>query len=169
MNILIVRHAIAEDRMIFAASGKSDEFRPLTDRGRERMRLGASGLKSLAPEIHHLVSSPLVRAMQTADILAEVYPEAERHTAEVLSPGDEPEQVVEQISQYPQEETIALVGHEPDLSELIAWLTCGSRFGYLRFKKGAACLLESVGRPGAASAELVWALTPKQLRRLGRA
>ena len=167
MELLIIRHAIAEDRALFATRNPDDDQRPLTTRGIQRMRKATSGLTRLLPELDHLASSPLTRAAQTADLLAERYPRARRVTLPELAPGGDRDALAERLASHDNGDRIALIGHEPDLSELIAWLCCGSEFGFLHFKKGAAALLNLVGRPGTAGAELQWALTPKQLRLLG--
>ena len=73
MRLLIVRHAIAEDRVAFAATGKDDDERPLTEEGRSRMEQGARGLRQLVPALDLVATSPLVRAVQTAEILAGAY------------------------------------------------------------------------------------------------
>jgi len=70
MNLLVVRHAIAEDKERFAATGRSDDQRPLTEEGRAKMRRGADGLRKVARRAHVLASSPLVRARETAEIIA---------------------------------------------------------------------------------------------------
>jgi phosphohistidine phosphatase len=168
MQILIVRHAIAEERITFAATGNSDELRPLTPKGISRMHKGAQGLKQIQPNIQHLAHSPLTRAVQTADIIAEYYPQAQRIEFQELAPSPSPEQVIKQLTSLPSDATIALVGHEPDLSELVAWLTTGNKKGFIKLKKGAACLLETWGPPAEASAQLLWCLAPHQLRQLNK-
>lgn len=167
MNLLIVRHAIAEERAEFAARCDDDRRRPLSDKGRRRMEQGAAGLQRLLPKLDYLVSSPLVRARQTAEILAARYPEAHYQEWPELAPDGGSPQIVERLAGLPADANVALVGHEPDLSELVAWLTAGVAPGFLRFKKGGACLLASPQPPRAGKAELLWALDPKQLRHLG--
>jgi phosphohistidine phosphatase len=73
MKVLIIRHAIAEERDDFARTGKDDRLRPLTDEGRKKMKQAARGLKALVPEIDLLATSPLTRAAQTAAVLDSVY------------------------------------------------------------------------------------------------
>ena len=72
MNVLVIRHAIAEDRDVFARTEKDDDERPLTDEGRKKMARGAQGLHTLVPKLDLIASSPLVRAQQTAAIVAMV-------------------------------------------------------------------------------------------------
>ncbi len=167
MKILIIRHAIAEDRMVFAKTGLSDDLRPLTEKGTGRMQEAAQGLKKLLSRIDVLANSPLVRARQTADILGERYLSARRVELQELAPSGEASRVAEHLATLPPETIVAVVGHEPGLSELAAWLLAGEPFGFMALKKGSACLLETFDTPGPSCAELLWALTPKQLRRFG--
>lgn len=164
MQILIVRHAIAEQRELFAARNPNDDLRPLTSKGIERMRRGCSGLKRVLPQLDLILTSPLARAVQTGDILAQSYPDAGREVLPELSPGCDPQLLVEQFADLPSDHRLALVGHEPDLSDLVSWLCCGNHFGFMHLKKGSACLLECSGRPGPASAQMHWMMTPRQLR-----
>lgn len=165
MHLLIIRHAIAEDREVFAQTGKEDELRPLTAKGRERMKRAAMGLERIA-RIDLLAHSPLVRAVQTAEILDTVFPSAEMVEIPELGPGQGPEQVAHWLGFVSREATVALVGHEPDLGELVSWLTTGATRSYIHLKKGGAVLLECADRPGPGTASLIWALGPRQLRLL---
>jgi phosphohistidine phosphatase len=165
VHLLIIRHGIAEDREDFARTGEADELRPLTAKGRERMRRAAVGLKRIA-QIDLLAHSPLVRAVQTAKILDAAFPTAAMAEIPELRPGQGPEQVAHWLSFVSREATVALVGHEPDLGELAAWLTTGATRPFMQLKKGGAIMLECTGRPGPATASLIWALGPRQLRLL---
>jgi phosphohistidine phosphatase len=167
MQLLIVRHAIAEDRLVFAASKKRDDLRPLTDRGRERMTQAARGLHRLVPRLDLLATSPLVRAVQTAQILAREYACDQAVEVPCLAPGAGPGQVASWLGTCTGADTVALVGHEPDLSELIGWLSAGADGARIQFKKGAACLLDCPTQPQAAGCDLLWLHTPGQLRLLG--
>ena len=167
MDILIVRHADAGDRRVFATTNPDDRQRPLSEKGRKRMAEVARGLQRVQPRLDHIFSSPLQRAVETAAILNNVYTQASLEQIKELAPGGERKQLAKRLSKLPVNTSLALVGHEPDLSELVAWLSAGSNFSFMELKKGAACLLRSVGKPGSASAELLWALAPKQLRLLG--
>lgn len=169
MRILVVRHAIAADRVEFALSGESDDERPLTPEGRTRMERAARGLVRTLGSIDLLASSPLKRAMQTATIVGEAYGGLPVEIASVLSGGGDLDAIVRWLEEHRDEETIALVGHEPDLSGLISYLLTGSRSTAIVMKKGAACLLEcdELVKPGQAT--LRWFLAPKQLRAMGGA
>ena len=167
MELLIIRHAVAEDRERFASRNPDDGQRPLTSKGIQRMREANRGLARLVPRLDYIAGSPLVRARQTTDLVAEHYPKAERVTLPELAPGGDRNALIERLASHHARDRVALVGHEPDLSELIALLCCGSEFSFLRLKKRGAVLLHIVGHPAAAAAEMQWAVTPKQLRALG--
>jgi phosphohistidine phosphatase len=166
MKLLLVRHAIAEDRLDWAQKSGDDDLRPLTERGRRRMKQGARGLRILLDELDAILTSPLIRAVQTADVLGEVYTRAEVQVLEPLRPGSLPERVAERLAAFAGDAVVALVGHEPDLGELASWLLSGRDVPFLVFKKGGACLLETNGPPRPGVADLLWHATPRQLRKL---
>lgn len=168
MQILIIRHAIAEDRETFARTGESDDRRPLTEKGRSRMRKAAAGLKRLI-EIDMVAHSPLVRAVQTAEILKSEFPATELAEVPELAPGKGAESLAHWLGFVSRKATVALVGHEPDLSEFVAWLTTGAPRSFISLKKGGAVLLECQDQPGPGSATLLWALPPAYLRYLSGA
>lgn len=167
MKIIIIRHAIALDRAEFLQSNSDDRLRPLAEKGIRRLQQSSLGLKKVQPDTDYILSSTLTRAIQTADIIAEHYPETVRKAIPQLDPGSDPAKLTSLLADLPEESVVMLVGHEPDLSELISWFTNGSHFNFLQMKKGAACLLQFNGSPRPASAELIWLLPPKQLRALG--
>lgn len=171
MRIVLVRHAIAEDREAFAASGAVDVDRPLTDKGTKRARRGAKGLRRILDErVDLIATSPLVRARETAAVIAGVFSKSMRppiEEVENLCPGQPPHVSVEWLKQQGCDETVLLVGHEPDLSLLLTYLTIGGKTGFVHFGKAGAALLECAGTPGPRCAELAWLLSPAILRRLG--
>ena len=167
MQLLIIRHAIAEDRVEFARKGTDDDARPLTAKGIERMRQGALGLQRVVDRVDVLATSPLRRARQTADIVQDALKAPKPMVTDALAPGHGPEAVAAWLDPLPSDATVAVVGHEPDLSELVGWLLSGQARSLVALKKGAACLLDVAGPPGPGSAALLWLLTPKQLRTLG--
>jgi phosphohistidine phosphatase len=167
VRLLAVRHAIAEDREVFARSQPDDAARPLTAEGREKMHRGAVGLKQLVPDIDRLASSPLKRAVETAEILARVYDGLKVERVAELAPGTPLERAVAWVAGLQARGTVALVGHEPDLSRMVCALLASSNGPFLEFRKGAACLLEFSGPVGRGSATLDWFLGPKHLRRIG--
>ncbi len=168
MQLLVIRHAIAEDREEFARTGRADDDRPLTRGGRRRMARGAKGLRRTLPGIDLLAASPLARAAQTAEIVAGEYGAVNRAEVEELRPTARYKDFLRWLRAQPGLDVIAAVGHEPHLSGLATLLLTGKSDPVLELKKGAACLLRFEGDVGPAKARLRWALTPAQLRRLGR-
>ena len=165
MQLLLIRHAIAEEREDFSRTGKDDRLRPLTDEGRKKMKQAARGLCEIVPQIDLLATSPLTRAAQTGAILDSVYGGLEVEEIEELAPEATPAEFLRWLRQR-KEETIAAVGHEPSLGQILSWLLTGTERRLLAFRKGGACLLEIPGEVAAGTATLLWALTPAQLRQL---
>ena len=165
MRLLLIRHAIAEEREDFSRTGKDDRLRPLTDEGRKKMKQAARGLYGLIPQIDLLATSSLTRAEQTGAILDSVYGGLDVVEIEELAPETTPKAFRLWLRKR-KEETIAVVGHEPSLGQILSWLLTGTERRILAFRKGGACLLEIPGEAAAGTATLVWALTPGQLRQL---
>lgn len=169
MDLLVIRHAIAEDREVFAGTGKDDSLRPLTDRGRERMQEGARGLVCLVDRLDVLATSPLTRAVQTARIVADAYGNVAPDVVEVLSPEVPFPALVDWLRSVAQQETVAIIGHEPHLSQFVTLLLLGREGPHLiDLKKGAACLVALNGQITPGRGRLKWFLKPDQLRKLGR-
>ena len=167
MKLLIVRHATAADKEEFARTGKSDDLRPLTPAGKREMREVARGLREVVPAVDVLATSPLVRAVQTAQILAEPY-KRKLVSVESLRPEARYEDFAVWARAHGGEKTVAIVGHEPHLSGLASWFLASSKRSLLELKKGAACLLEFEESPGAAAGTLLWSMAPKHLRAVGK-
>ncbi len=168
MELLVIRHAIAEDRDAWAASGEPDERRPLTAEGRKKMRRAARGLRRVVRALPLLGASPLTRAAQTAEIVAEAYGDLTPMTVGALTPDSAPADFLSWLRDAaPGHDRIAVVGHEPHLSGLVSWLLAGRATPSLvELRKGAACLLRFEGEPRKGGACLAWLLQPRQLRRL---
>jgi phosphohistidine phosphatase len=164
--VLVIRHAEAEEPAHALIDGRSDAHRELTKDGRRKMRAGARGLTQVIEHIDHLVSSPLVRAVQTADVLAEAFPHAKRQQHIGLSPGFSPPALMGWVARH--KGSVALVGHEPDLSQWIGYMVTGEPRGLALMKKGACCCLEMPDSPLAGEAQIVWHMPLKQLRGLAR-
>lgn len=165
MKLLLLRHAIAEEREDFARTGKDDRLRPLTDEGRKKMKQGARGLRKILPGIDLLATSPLTRAAQTGAIVDSVYGGLSEVEIEELSPEATPADFLRWLRKQ-KAETLVAVGHEPSISLILSWLLTGSERRIFSFRKGGACLLEITGEVGAGTATLLWAITPGQLRDL---
>jgi len=166
MRLLVVRHAIAEDRETFARTHQDDATRPLTPEGRRKMERAALGLKQLVPELDVLAASPYTRAFDTAEIVAQAYDGLTVERVAELAPGAGVDRVVAWLVGRQARGSVAIVGHEPDLSRLVCTLLAGANRPFLELRKGAACLLEFPGPVAKAGATLNWFLGPKHLRRL---
>ena len=166
-RLLIVRHAIAQERVEAHEQRRTDAERPLTDKGRQRMQQGAAGIRAEVESLARILSSPLLRARQTAEILGDEFPETPLDVAEHLSPGHPLPSLVEELAATGEKDTLAVVGHEPDLSSLIALLLCGDDQASVQLKKGGAALLDFPSPIAPGSGELLWLVTPAQLRKLG--
>lgn len=165
MKLLLLRHAPAEPA---DAAGGVDEARHLTRRGRRRFKKAARGLASVVPRPEALWSSPLIRALETAEIAAKAWGDV-LPTPEPLLAGGAPGALMRALEDHPaahsDDAVIALVGHEPDVSALLGHLLGGSSEG-LSFKKGGAALVD-VPDFKVPVAQLLWFLPPRLLRRLG--
>ena len=161
-DLYLVRHAIAAER---GEEWPDDAKRPLTDTGVARFKEVVKGLAWLDVEIDEIFTSPLVRAKQTANLLAHgLADKASVKTLEALSPGHAPRMVMSELNRCAKRRRIALVGHEPDLGELASHLLGSPRA--LIFKKGGVCQIAVQGLTSRRPGELVWFLPPKVLRRL---
>jgi phosphohistidine phosphatase len=162
MELLIIRHAIAFERD--HRRWADDGARPLSPSGIRRSRKAAAGIKQLCKVPDRLLTSPLIRATQTAQILTEVagWPPAE--TAPELAPGQGAATVLERLGKD-RGKRIAIVGHQPDLSALItACLSRNHRAMPIEVKKNAVACLSFAGRARAGYAALKWLATPRMLR-----
>jgi phosphohistidine phosphatase len=167
-EIYLMRHGIAADR---EPGGSSDDAkRPLTLEGKLKLRSIAKGLKRMEAEWDWIVTSPLKRAVETADVVAEeLGTAAPRDLCEALVPGDgSAQKVIAFLAQHPERSRVLMVGHEPSLSELASELIGANRSAHLGFKKGGCCLITYGELPTTKSPGLLaWWLTPKLLRKLG--
>lgn len=168
MDVIVVRHAIAEEREVFAATGRPDEERPVTADGARRMARGARGLARVAGDIERIATSPLVRADQTARILAEALDDMPVVEAPALGNEHSAAALDAWLAAQDGVAAIAVVGHEPDLGTWVARALHGEGAAPMPLRKGGACRLRFADAPGPGGAELVWFLPPKVLRRLGR-
>ena len=167
MKLVIIRHGAAGDREEWEAEGRDDRLRPLTPEGKKEMRQAAPGLARLVPTMHVLATSPLTRAAETAEIIAREY-DAKVVTLEALAPDNDPAEIVGWLRDQPPDQTIGVVGHEPQLSTLAGYLLTEKRRSIIDLKKGGACRLDLPGAPKPGDGILEWLLAPRELRRLGK-
>ena len=164
MDLLIVRHAIAFERD--PQRWSDDGARPLTPEGKRRAKKAAAGLKRFTKPPERLLTSPLVRARQTAEILTEVagWPPAEE-VAE-LSPEEAPQALLALLGRD-RSKLVAIVGHQPGLGHLLnACLLGEGRNLPVDLKKNAVACLSFRGSVRAGRATLKWLATPRMLRAL---
>jgi phosphohistidine phosphatase len=162
MILYLVRHGIAVDRTDPKSPPEAE--RPLTAKGVQKARSAALGLKELGAKPEVLMTSPYVRAAQTAEIFAEAlgYAPEKVRVIEALKPTGNPADLLREISHLRAKEVICF-GHAPHLDQVIAQLS-GARGVFTELKKAGVACLEQVARNGRW--ELRWILTPKMLRQL---
>jgi phosphohistidine phosphatase len=153
MEFYFLRHGAAVARGEWDGD---DSLRPLTDSGREQVARMAELLARMTPSIDAVVTSPYLRAAETAEIAAQHLDLGDTVVSdERLSPGFDAGRLAKLVKQSPEANALLLVGHEPDFSTTIRELT-GAR---VVFKKGALAMVET---PDDAfkKASLVWLLQP---------
>jgi phosphohistidine phosphatase len=160
MELYLLRHGIAAD-MGPEASG--DAGRPLTEEGIAKMQEEARGLRQLGLRLDVLLSSPLVRARQTAEIVGRAL-NIEMQLADALAPGCDLARLRGLLGEQRGAERVMIVGHEPDFSELTSTLTGGSR---VLFKKGGLARVDTAVLEQGGGV-LVWLLAPRILRGIGQ-
>ena len=158
MNLYILRHAIAEERD--SEKYPDDSKRPLTDKGAKRMGRIAEGMLALGIELDVILSSSYTRAKQTAEIVAKEFgAESKLKFTKHLETGDA-EKLIDEINKLGKIANVLLVGHEPDLSELISVLLMGDTSLPLTMKKGGLCKLTVGNLKYGQCASLEWLVPP---------
>jgi phosphohistidine phosphatase len=184
MKLILIRHGIAED----VSESGSDEDRNLTEDGQKKFKKVAAGILKCERKIDKVISSPLLRAIQTAEIfLTKLHSEKAKpeeptlsirikaadslvpEKLSILRPNANPHEFCQWLkSNYKTEmiETLVVVGHEPHLSALCSLLLTGRNENFFEFRRGGAACLELYIRPNDIRGNLDWFLKPSQLRRL---
>jgi phosphohistidine phosphatase len=162
LELYLIRHGVAADR---GEEYPDDSKRPLTSDGISQLRKQAKALDALDIGFDHIITSPLVRTRQTADVFAEhLKSKPSVSNSDALAPAGTPAGVLQELGKHMRKARIALVGHEPNIGELAARLI-GSRTP-LAFKKGAICRIDFEVFPPKGSGQLRWFVTPKMLRKM---
>src|SRR5688500_17671017 len=162
LELYLIRHGIAAER---GPDYPDDSKRPLTGSGMSKLRQEAKALNELEIAFDLIITSPLVRTRQTADIIAETLAgKPAGTTSDALAPAGTPAAVMQEIARHNRKARIALVGHEPNLGELAARLI-GAR-SPIQFKKGAICRIDFEVLPPKSLGQLQWFVTPRMLRRM---
>jgi len=157
LKLYFLRHGQAGNRHEWQGD---DSARPLTVEGKQRMLREAAAISRLKLPLEVIISSPLVRAYQTAEIVAEALGSSARLVTDGrLASGFGPKQLAAIVTEHRSARGLMLVGHEPDFSETISQVTGGGR---LTMKKGALAYVD-VEEPASLKGTLVWLIPPKAL------
>lgn len=167
MNLYLLRHGVAEER---GAPGYDDDRqRPLTSKGERKLWRITEAMRELELSFDVILSSPLVRARQTAEIAAEALDAQKKlRLCDHLTPDGDARELIKTLKALNGAvENVLLVGHEPFLSELIALLVTGSKGSAVALKKGGLCKLTVHELQSGRCASLDWLLTPRQMELMG--
>jgi phosphohistidine phosphatase len=156
-RVFLIRHAEAEE----TAMRDGDGARRLTARGRERMTAAARGLSVLVDELTVIAHSPLLRAVQTAEIVAARFPGVRLTELQALLPTAEPAALLRWIAA--QDGDVAVIGHEPMLSSWIGYAVNGKPRAIVQMKKSMICALEMPEPATAGAARILWLMNWRQL------
>lgn len=166
MNCILVRHGIAVEPAEWEGT---EEGRPLTEKGKRRVRQAAEGLATLDYTPTHLFTSSFVRAYDTArQLQAVICPKLRVEIRSELVAGTKPERLVAFLHTLPSDAMVICVGHEPQLGEIASLLLCGKALPNFPLKKAGAVCIESEGLLDLGQGLLRWWLQPMQLRALGK-
>jgi phosphohistidine phosphatase len=166
MKLLLIRHGRAGKASEWARTGQPDAERPLTTEGRAELRQAMPGLRKLVRRIDVLATSPLARAYQTAEIVATANDGMPLTVVDALASGGDRTELLQWTQEYRPEDTIALVGHNPDLEDLASWLLAKSGHAFIALEKSGVALLKFEGMPEPGEGLLHWLLEPRQLIRM---
>jgi phosphohistidine phosphatase len=162
VQLLIVRHGIAVER---GTPGIPDDERPLTPEGEKKFKQAARGVARVLDKPYAILTSPLPRAHRTAELLSDAFGGVTLTSTTALADGSF-DDLSSQLGEYPKKALLAVVGHEPFLSSLLARLLRAKGGAALEFKKGGMALVELDGSPSDGATLLAF-LPPKVLRELG--
>jgi len=161
--IYLVRHGVAAEQ---GPEFPNDDERPLTSEGIERLRVEVLGLREFQVRLDRVLTSPLVRAAQTAEILAAgIGCTAPLVTVDALRPGGRYDALMAALGRLGDARAVALVGHMPSIGEIAARLIGAKE--PLAFKKGGTCCIETDALPPVRAGQLRWFVPPRALRALG--
>jgi phosphohistidine phosphatase len=164
MILYIVRHS---DAVPSGTPGIPDDDRPLTEKGIQKMKEVARGLRALKVSPERILSSPLPRARQTAEIIVEVMGgKIPMKPTGALAPSGSRSELYKELRAGQKLSALMVVGHQPSLGEIAGEIAWGSAEHYVELKKGGACALEIGGLDPVPSGTLLWLLTPGISRRV---
>lgn len=166
MDCILMRHGVAVDREEW---DEPDEIRPLTEQGKKKVRQAATGLSVLGVLPTHLLSSPLIRAHETANLVrASLCPSLDIVVCKALAPEATVERLTAVLADFPSNALVFCVGHEPLLGECATYWLTGRRLKNCPIKKAGAILIHFERKAAAGKGLLSWGLQPAQLRLVGR-
>ncbi|HEY3249934.1 MAG TPA: phosphohistidine phosphatase SixA, partial [Ignavibacteria bacterium] len=161
MQLYILRHAVAVPR---GTVGYPNDDRPLTEDGISKMTEGAKAINKIAGSFDVIISSPLIRALHTAKILAEhTGYKREISVTGYLLPGNPQRSLFKYLSEYNALEKVCIVGHEPHLG-FVASKLVGIDNSVIEFKKGGICCLDIEKFPPKNPGKIIWLFQPKHLK-----
>jgi phosphohistidine phosphatase len=165
MEVIFFRHGIAVDQEQWKGD---DDDRPLTKAGAGSTKLAAKGLCTLKVRPDVFLSSPLLRARQTAELVHEALgAKSKIEVVDDLSPNAPPERLLTRLAQFSDDSVVLCVGHEPHLSTTISASISGKTSASIAMKKAAACAVLFADEPQPGAGKLIWLIPPKALRLLG--
>jgi phosphohistidine phosphatase len=166
MELYVVRHGIAVDREDPKCPPDPERF--LTDEGKEKSRQVAKGVAEVASFPDLILTSPYLRALQTAEIFADVleYSKNKIRKSDLLLPGAEPLQLFRELAKDKDLSSVFIFGHAPHLDDILA-TSIGTKHHITALKKAGVAFVE-LKRLVPPSGELVWLGTPKLLRKVGK-
>ncbi|MDD5155929.1 MAG: histidine phosphatase family protein [Candidatus Omnitrophica bacterium] len=160
LRLYLLRHAIAVKR---GAPGYPDDDRPLTREGIVKMKKAALGIRSLGEDFGLIITSPMQRASHTAEILAQALKKKPKVIfSKDLLPGAFPQKIAGLIARYKKQNSLVLVGHEPDFGIFASYIL-GGRGSAIELKKGGMCRIDIPFGKARGKGTLIWLLSPRYL------
>ena len=164
-QLYVMRHGIAVARG--DPNFADDTKRPLTPEGKKKLKAIARGLFRLGLGVDSIISSPLIRASETAAIVGEVFaPGVTVESSDFLRPGGSLQALLTSLGKRADHRSVLVIGHEPDLSDGVAKLIGNARANF-QFKKGGCCRIDFDKFPPRPPGKLIWWLTPRVMRKIG--
>lgn len=164
MMLYIQRHATAEE----TSSGGDDGARRLTERSKEKMRGAAAGMRAMGLKFDAILTSPLARAMETAEIVAAAYENTPPpQVMPALATGVAAADALAALRAFAKHDYVMIVGHEPQLSAIASIVMAGaSDIVHVKIKTGGCIAIDLPARFDRGGGELRWMLTHRQMRRM---